>query len=861
MPTTYWCTDTDTVINDPADPALAAAHWIPATMPGGVHESLLASGRIDHPYVADNADALGWIEQRAWWYRSELPVPAGEEALSLHLEGLDTVADVWLDGQWVGHGESQYLPLHIDLDDWRPRGDTAALLVRIAPPLAGLDIPAEPAEMVQKVAAFLGVHIAASAGADTDTTTPAGILSLNLAALRRRKSLASWGWDFAPHLPSIGLARPAQLVRQHPRLITGHRLHTISIDREHHSAEVGITVETGSDEPVSVQIRLTSPSGRTHEVQLTGDKGPIRGQIHVSDAQLWWTHDLGEPALYTAEITVLGQPETISTQFGIRTIMIDQPRPAELGPQFSGEPGRAFRFVLNGVPIFARGSNVVPLSMMTGSVTAQDHVRLVELAAAGNQNMLRVWGGGLYPDDAFFDACDRLGVLAWQDFMFACVDYPGDDTELVASVRQEATHQVRRLRNHPSLALWAGNNEVHAMHQAVYGDLGPGPWGYAFFHEILPRAVADNSDTAYWPGCPWADAADDPRINGTDAGDRHAWEVWHGSDVGAGTHEDYPDPGHAMHFHRYAHDTGRFISEFGLHATADLSTLRRWIGQDHMSLDDPVFLNRNKDTPRTKGFALLEVETGLPNSVEQYVVFSQAVQAEGLKFGIEHYRRRQPLTGGTLVWQLNEPWPGMTWSLLDHEAGAKPGYFAAARAFEPVLASFLRTDQGLELWVTNSGMEAVNDTWQISIETFSAGQELTEQVDATVDAGDSRVIWRMGSDQLPAQCALDAQAFAWVHQVGTGRTNRLFFAALQDLALPQVRLDSRVTRTGRTTAEVEISADGFAYFVRALSPWPGVRYSQNAVDLRAGDHVRIQVSHLPTDVDVDQITVEHYRSV
>ncbi|MGW7545042.1 hypothetical protein ACWGKQ_28645 [Streptomyces sp. NPDC054770] len=250
--------------------------------------------------------------------------------------------------------------------------------------------------------------------------------------------------------------------------------------------------------------------------------------------------------------------------------------------------GRPFRFLLNGTPLFARGASWIPASILPGSVTAGTLRHLVDRARNGNMTMLRVWGGGMYEQDDFYSACDENGVLVWQDFMFACLDYPSDDPVLYAEVVREADHQIKRLRNRACLAVWAGNNEVHAIHGAAHGgDLGPGNWGWSFFHDVLPGAVARLSpEVPYWPGCPWADS-DPAGVNGVADGDRHAWEVWHGLDLGAGDRTDFASRGEAVHFRRYAHDHGKFISEFGIHAAPELSTLERWTPPGSLALHSP----------------------------------------------------------------------------------------------------------------------------------------------------------------------------------------------------------------------------------------------------------------------------------
>jgi beta-mannosidase len=480
---------------------------------------------------------------------------------------------------------------------------------------------------------------------------------------------------------------------------------------------------------------------------------------------------------------------------------------------------------------------------------------LVDRARAANMTMLRVWGGGTYERDAFYDACDELGLLVWQDFMFACIDYPSDDPELRAEVTEEARHQVRRLRNHPCLALWCGNNEVHAIHGILDRSFAPGNWGYAFFHEILPDAVARHSPgTDYWPGSPWGE--DDPTgVNGVLDGDRHAWEVWHGIDLGAGGPTEFASRGEAVHFHRYAYDRGKFISEFGIHATPELSTLERWTEPGTLALHSHDLLNRNKDVPKDKGDAMMSVETGLPLTLREYLDFSMATQAEGLKFGIEHYRRRQPHNSGTLVWQLNDSWPGMSWSIIDYDLTAKAGYYFVQRAYRPVLASFTHTEaEGLRLWVTNSLPRPVTLRLRVELATFVGKQLHDERLDVTVPGLASLPVWTAG-----AGVETGPDRFAWVsEEAGLVEANRLFFAPLRDLEFGAGRLESHVLDSTERGATIELRSHGYQYLARVASPAPGVSFNTNYLDLRDGDSVQIEVTGLPSGFDPRQLIATGY---
>lgn len=822
--------------------------WIPAIVPGGVHESLIASGGLRHPYSDRHELDARWIEERDWWYRTtfcppQAASPAQRTVLTFH--GLDTVADIWLNGTRLARHTSMFTPLELDVTDaLRPGG--GELLLRFSPPLAGIDVPDSTRESITRVQAALG-------RADSpDREDGSGVMhDATARATLRRKAMFSWGWDFGPRLPSIGLWRPVSLTAWQRARVVGHHVRTLSLDADHSVARIGVHVEVEADTEndtadLAAVFVVTTPDGREIEARaaLPRTDGPPRQawvELEVHDPQLWWTCDLGDQPLHTLRVDLESDDAVLDSRgdrFGVRTISLDQ-SPDEAGG------GRLFRLLVNGVPIFARGAAWLPADMMVGSVRPERYRGLVRAARAGNMNMLRVWGGGVYEHDAFYDACDEAGILVWQDFMFACLDYPSDDPTLLEEVRLEAVHQVRRLRNHASLALWAGNNEIQALHELGFGDLAPGNWGWPIFHELLPSVVATHSDGIYWPSSPYG--THDPRgANGVMEGDRHAWEVWHGHDVGAGEHESYGSAGEAMHFRRYRHDTGKFISEFGICSAPALPTLRSWIPDADLRLDSESFEHRIKDRPKDKGLALLAVETGQPRGLTEYVQFTMAVQAEGLKYGIEHYRRRQPSTSGTLIWQLNDVWPGVSWSVIDWAGTAKAGYHAVRRAYAPVLASFKTTDDGrLELWVSNSGRAPVETVAVIEFLSLRGGVIDAAEVAVRLAAASSERVW---SGPLPSDVT---RVVPWVSSpTGAFPANRCFLAPLKELDLPAARVTSTLVSRDGASATVDVRADGFAYFVHLPDLAGPMVATDDYFDLRPGTSRRVTVSGLSAADDV-----------
>ena len=817
-------THTDSTARTPED-LPADAQWLPAVIPGGVHESLLAAGLVPDPFVDQNEDEVRWVEDRTWWYRIPLAcadMPGPEDTVSLVLPSLDTVATVWFNGTLLRAHANAFRPFVADVTALVR--DDNEVVVRLAPPLEGLEQPVEPQTTLDVLTGFITAQTGGEVQGDA-----VGLLLGDTRLTRRRKPTYSWGWDFAPRIPSVGVLAAPKLVTRGPAALTGSHVRTVALAGR--TAQVAVDVEAVGPAGLTAEVTLTSPSGAVIScvMQLGQAGSTLRGSavVEIPDAELWWTHDLGAPALYDVAVQLHRGETTLDTdtfRVGLRTVALDRPADPEEG-------GRLFRFLLNGVPVFARGANWVPASMLRGSVTADRVTELVTLARDGGQNMLRVWGGGAYEQDAFYDACDALGLLVWQDFMFACFDYPSADSELQQEVALEAAYQVRRLRNHASLALWCGNNEVETLHLALRQSLEPGDWGWHLFHAVLPDVVASESPGAvYWPGSPWADS-DPEGVNGPLDGDRHFWDVWHGS-------TDDPDKPAAegFHWHRYLEDLGKFSSEFGIQSAAHLDTLERWLTEP-IDINSETFLRRTKEGRQRKSLRLAKYEIGLVSSPEEYVDYSQACQAEGLKFGIEHYRRRQPHCSGTLVWQLNDCWPGMSWSLIDFDLKPKAAYYFLQRVFQPVIASFSRTPDGVELWVSNSSPHDARLDLVLEIGAL-AGPTSRQSLAYTSKAQSSEVVWR-------SAVSTDDEA-AFVSELsGAVPANRCFLGRLKDLPLTVGRVQAEVVKQGPGTATVRLTASGYCYFSRLATDRPGIRFSSNYVDLRDGEHVDIEVTGLP----------------
>jgi len=819
----------------------AAIGWIGVVVPGDLHQALVAAGRISDPFYDRNELACAWIEEREWWYRTQFTLEDGplqpDERLLLVFHGLDTFATIWLNGGLLGKHGNMFREAVFDVTRLARTDRPNTLAICFEPPVAHVKDRPAPSWSPR--------------GQDTKR---------NL----MRKAQFGFGWDWGPRLPTVGIWRPVELRRQRRAALQGVHFATLDIDPAGEQAHVAVTVEVerfAGDRPVEVALALIPPdgadpvAGQTLTLAESGSWLAAEASLSVAQPCLWWTYDLGEPALYTLQVRLLqdgSELDRMQLPVGIRTLRLDQsPDPDEPGTRF-------FRFVLNGVSIFARGANWIPASSFVGALTADRYQQLLAAARDANMNMLRVWGGGLYEHGAFYDLCDRLGILIWQDFMFACAPYPEDDPDFVDEVRAEVRYQVRRLRNHPSLALWCGNNENQWLHQQRaprHERQAPVP-GALYYDEIMPQVVQDlDGLTPYWPGSPYGG----PQPNSVVEGDVHDWHVWHGLPVGDVAGADLarllssgPTP-EDVAFTHYAEDMGRFISEFGMHASPVYETLHRCIPTRQLYHHSQSMDHHNKDNPKTKGDNLMLTVTGLPRGLEEYIDFSMIAQAEGLKFGIEHFRRRKPHCSGTLFWQLNDCWPVLSWSVLDYYGFGKAGYYYARRAYAPVMASFKAAAGGqVELWITNDTLEEVSDTVVIQLGTFAAGAIWTERHQVQVPANSSQVVWQ---DKAPHLIPRTDHYLLVRSPFGRFPPNRHFFAAIKDLLRPAVEPEISISAGGEHELSVQVYAPRYLYYFHVIVPHEHTHFTDNYFDLAGGEGRTVVLSNPKVRLTPEMVSV------
>lgn len=807
--------------------------WIPVCAPGDTYLALIDAGRLAHPFQGRNETDAAWVRDREWWWRTtfEATPPGPGERVELVFEGLDTFAAIHLDGVLIGRTDNMFRRHRFEIGDRLGEAGPHLLSIRFDPPA---------------LAAPSGDLPVWSAFTDRVSRSKRNLM---------RKAQFGWGWDWGPDLPTVGIWKPVRIERHAGPVLKALAFETLSIDEARAEvrirAEVEMGVEPSNGADLRVDIELRDPDGRTVLTRAVPLAQAADLRLSVAHPRLWWTADLGDQPLYQLTVRlfradVLADERRLSV--GLRTVVLDtSPDPDDAGSSL-------FRFVLNGVPLFAKGACWVPTTSFVAEVDGDRYRRLIAQAAGANMNMVRVWGGGIYEPDLFYDLCDQAGLLVWQDFMFACAHYPEDEAT-ADTVAREVADQIRRLRHHPSLALWCGNNENQAMHDinaALSGDTAPLS-GATFYDDLIPGLLADlDSTTPYWPGSP----SGGPHPNSMRAGDVHDWTVWHGvppipdGDL-VGSFDGSPE---GVAYTRYAEDTASFVSEFGIQASPAMETLERWMDAKDLALGSAGFLERVKDEAH-KADAMMVPVTGLPTALQDYVDFTQWTQAEGLKFGIEHFRRRTPHCSGALIWQFNDCWPCVSWSLVDWDGVEKPAYHAVRRAFAPVLASFRLLDDGdVELWITNDTRRPVAGEAIVALHDLRGHCLWTETPAFAIAPHASLAIWR---GRVPPD---DDLVLGVRSPDGVFPPNRHLSAPISRLALSATaRPEVTIGVVDERTVQVSLAAEDYLALVQLVSARADLRFSDNAFDLAAGERRTIVVT-APEPFSAEDIAVRCWNA-
>lgn len=816
--------------------------WMPAEVPGTVHTDLIANGVIEDPYYRTNEKDQQWIDKKDWIYKTTFKVSDNQlanEHLELFFEGLDTYAKIYLNEELILEADNFFRSWRVPVNTILHSGENDLRIEFESPTKVGV------VELEN-----WGYALPAS-----NDQSENGEMGDKKVSIFTRKPGYHYGWDWGPRLVSSGIWAPIRLQGWSDLIIRDIFYDQKSVDASQAVLEVNVEIESSFEDQVDLEVAFGSKAIFQHTAALKTGLNKVSFPITMDEPTLWWTHDLGEPFLYSTTLKVLHNGTLKDQQtdnIGLRSIELIRE---------ADKAGESFYFSLNGIPVFAKGANYIPQDIFIPRVTNQQYQDMINSAKDANMNMLRVWGGGFYEKDIFYQLCDEQGILVWQDFMFACSMYPGNE-EFLENVQKEAEENVQRLRNYASIALWCGNNEIDIAWQQYNPE---GGWGWkqlydekqkaeiwqaydTIFHDILAKAVLDYApNTPYWPSSPMA-GEQQHASNNTPSGDIHYWGVWHG-----------------LHrFEEFRENIGRFMSEYGFQSFPEFATVEKFTLPEDWDIESEVMASHQRSgigNLRIKQY--MDLYYQVPKDFRDMLYVGQVLQAEGMRMGFEAHRRAMPYCMGSLYWQINDCWPVASWSSMDYYQNWKALHYAAKKAFEPVLVSPYMEQGEVLVSVISDKTEVIsgqlelevidfegNSLWQqkeaISIQPLTASISFREKMEHILSA-------EKNTTALLKVRLLDQEGQNLLSQ------NELYFVPTKDLDLPTADIEYSIEQNEGIWT-IELQSGQLAKNLRLQFEGIPGHFSDNYFDLLPNT-VKVVQFHpdKPVELSLDQLSLHSIK--
>ena len=779
--------------------------FLPASVPGSVYHDLMQNGKMDDPFWRDNFPKALKRMDHDYEYKTEFAADKAllkSDAVLLRFEGIDTVADVFLNGEKLGHTENMHRTFEFEVKDLlKEEGNELRVLLH------------SPTRFIKEEYK----HNVA----DGSEEAMMGFANL-------RKTHCMFGWDWGPRLPDAGLWRPVKLLG-----IEKARVDSVYVAQKHEDGKVTLHFDVDADvydreALMGYTVLITDPDGKE-----TLCKGSPE-EIVIERPQLWWPNGFGAQPLYTVEVRLYAggkQVDAWKKRIGLRTLTMHIEKDAY---------GESFAHEVNGVQVFAMGADYIPEDSIFPRINEARTRELLRQCKEAHFNTIRVWGGGYYPDDWFYDACDEMGLMVWQDFLFACAVYNLTD-EFEDNIRAEFADNIKRLRHHASLALWCGNNEMEMfVERGLWVKTPIQKSDYVKMYEyILPKVLKElDPQTFYWPASPSSGGGfDDP--NGFDRGDVHYWDVWHGN----------------VPFTDYRRYYFRYLSEFGFQSFPSVETVKTFALPEDCNPFSYVMEKHQRNNAANGKIMNYLYQTYLyPTSFDAFVYASQLLQADAIRYGVEHFRRNRGRCMGAVYWQLNDCWPVISWASIDYCGRWKALHYAAKRFFRPLTLScaeeglltqdpninFERYEyeenalkKGMRLCVENETMlsHTVEVTWQLRRADASVIRQGRETV--TVEPLSSK--WLEYEDFADADTFGDYIAYQMTENGAPAASGTALFCAPKHFRFADPQLALRVEGD-----EIVVTAAAYARSVQILNADDTLKLSDNFFDMNAGEtRVRI----------------------
>ncbi len=799
--------------------------WHPAQVPGVVQTDLLHDNLIPDPFYRDNDTRLQWIGLTDWEYRTTFDADAAmisHEHVDLVFEGLDTFADVYVNDQAVLHTDNMFRRWRLPAKGLLKAGPNTLRVVFHSP--VELMIPKVKALPYQ-----LPSVTSHNTGNEENVAT----------APYTRKADYQFGWDWGPRYVTEGIWQPIRIETWDAFHVENFHIQQQRVDKDAAALSAELEIQASRSTVATVEITYAELSGAPvapirQAVQIDPGVNHVSVPIHIANPKLWYPVGYGAQDRYRFSYTVRiardnAAQGTLNT--GLRSI--------ELRREVT-KTGKSFAFVVNGIPIFAKGADVIPFDSFPNRATPEIHRQILQSARDAHMNMVREWGGGIYETDDFYDICDELGIMVWQEFMFGGDMIPGD-VAFQENVRQEAIDQIKRLRDHPSIVIWCGNNEVETgwwhwgdrqeFKASISPDTRDRVWQdyVIMFADILKSTVSQYADpTPYTPSSPSADFEEIP--DNQHNGDMHYWAVWHQQAPAQDYTKQFP----------------RFMSEYGFQSFPEMRTIRTFANQPgDFDIRSTVLQAHQKNkggNERILTYMLREYRE--PKDFASFVYLSQVQQAEIIKIGAEHLRRQRPRTMGSIYWQLNDCWPVASWASIDYFGRWKALHYYARRFYDDVLISPFLHDDEVDVYVVSDKLQPLSGTIHMRLLDFSGNVLLDQTKDVQIPAQSSAIYFSVDRAALSAKNDPRKSFLAFDLQVAGKPLSRnlIFFDVTHNLELPVApKIESSLTKMDGGYS-MTLRTAGLARNVYVALGDLDVQMSDNYFDLLPGEPVTISLN-------------------
>lgn len=803
--------------------------WHPAQVPGVVQTDLLNNKMIPDPFDRDNEFRLQWIGLADWEYQTTFQVDAAALAhdhLDLVFAGLDTFADVYLNDQAILHADNMFRTWRIPAKAaLKPGPNTLRIVFHSA-----VEKMIPYVKSLPYILPSISTH---NYGNEENIAT----------APYTRKAPYNYGWDWGPRFMTEGIWQPVRLETWDALRIENFHIHQQSITAD--QANVTEEVEIEASRPTTATLALAhdemsgpQTADGTQTLQLNAGINHVSVPLRITAPKLWYPVGYGAQNRYRFFAQVRTGRELAAhaeTKTGLRSIELRR---------VPDQWGKSFEFVVNGIPVFAKGADVIPFDSFPNRVTPEIHRNILQSARDAHMNMVREWGGGYYESDDFYDICDELGIMVWQEFMFGGDMIPGD-VRFQENVRQEAIDQIKRLRDHPSVVVWCGNNEVETgwwhwgdrqeFKESIPPETRDRVWQdyVIMFADILKSAVMQYGDpTPYTPSSPSANFEEIP--DNQHNGDMHYWAVWHQQAPASDYTKQFP----------------RFMSEYGFQSFPEMRTIRTYAhNPEDFDIRSTVMQAHQKNkggNERILTYMLREYRQ--PKDFASFVYLSQVQQAEIIKIGAEHLRRQRPRTMGSLYWQLNDCWPVASWASIDYYGRWKALHYYARRFYDDVLISPFLHDDKVDVYVVSDKLQPFPGTIHMRLLDFSGNVLLEETKDVRVPAQSNAIYFSVEKAALSAKADLHKSFLVFDLDVSGKRVSRnlIFFDVMHDLDLPVApKIETTLSKTSEGYT-ITLQSTKLARNVYLSFGDLDVETADNYFDLLPGEPVTIRLKSSAT---------------